>query len=172
MDEKVCSIGEISKILDISEHTIRKYENDFNLKIPRNDLGHRYYMNQEIELFKRILQWKDKGFTKATIKKMLNRSVDAIEQEEHSLELVTMDKLTGKEMKELISRQIGDLLIEREKKLKEEFENQLEKKLDEQRDKINEQIKSENDKLMKYISTTREEKKKESFFSRIFKNNR
>lgn len=165
-------IGELSKELDISEHTVRKYESDFNLKIPRNDLGHRYYTNQELELFKRILDWKKKGFNKTNINKMLNRSVDAIEQKEQAMELVSLDKLTGKEVADLMAKKMTDMFAKRERELKEEFEKQLDEKLAKQKEEIvnqvREQIEVENDKLTKYIAATREEEEKGSFFSKLF----
>lgn len=174
MSEKtIYTIKELSKVFNISEHTLRKYENDFKLKIPRNELGHRYYTDKELELFNRIIEWKKKGFNKTTIQGLLTRNVEAIEQEEQALELVTLDKLTGKEMKELISRQISDLLLEREEKLKEEFKKELQLELEKQQEiiteKIIDQVRSENKKLMDYIAATREDKNKKSFWNSLFR---
>ncbi len=180
MDNKnIFTIKELSKILEISEHTIRKYESDFNLKIPRNDMGHRYYMDEELELFKRILDWKDKGFNKPIINNLLGHSVEAIGQKEKAIELVTLDNITGAELKELMSKQISDILLERDQKLQQEYEiklekakdeiqNKMESELEKQALKIHEQIKAENNKLMDYIETTREEEQKKSFWSKLF----
>ncbi len=178
-NKNVFTIKELSKILEISEHTIRKYESDFNLKIPRNNMGHRYYMDEELELFKRILNWKGKGFNKTTINNLLNHSVEAIEQKEKAIELVTLDNLTGAELKDLMVKQISDILLEREQKLQQEYENKLEKAKDEIQNKIeselekqtiklHEQIRAENNKLIEYIETTRKEEQKKSFWSKLF----
>lgn len=166
MEEKTYSITKLADLLNISDHTLRKYENDFNLKIPRNDMGHRYYTEKEVELFKRILDWKEKGFNKTTINNLLNHSVEALEQKEKAIELVTLDKLTGADLKELMFKQIVDVISEREKELKQEFEETLEKKLELHEQKIREQIRSENQKLMDYIEKQREKK---SLWDRIFK---
>ncbi|TAH60081.1 MAG: MerR family transcriptional regulator [Gottschalkiaceae bacterium] len=171
VEENRYTITDLSKSLKISEHTLRKYENDFNLKIPRNELGHRYYTDKELDLFNRIIEWKNKGLNKTTIQGLLTRNAEAIEQEEQALELVTLDKLTGREMKELLARQISDLLIEREEKLKEEFKRELQIELEKQHEiiaeKVIEQIKTENKKLADYIAATREEDSK-GLWSRIF----
>lgn len=175
-DAKIYSIKELSKILDISDHTVRKYEKDFNLKIPRNELGHRYYTDGELEVFKRILDWKAKGFNKETINKLLGRSVEAMEQKESAAELVTVDKLTGAELKDLMAKEIGDILSEREERLQEQYEEKLnvmkedleskmEEELENQSEKIREQIACENEKLMDYIDKSRKNK---GFWSRLF----
>ena len=178
-EEIIYSIGEIAKILDISEHTVRKYENDFNLKIPRNELGHRYYTDKEVSLLQMIIAWKQKGLTKTTINELMNHSVDAIDQKEQAMELVTLDKLTGKEIAELMARQMSDMMMEREQKLKEEFNKELKQELKTQleaqedrmeeriKDQVLNQIKAENEKLMNYIAATREEDKKKGFWSRL-----
>ncbi|MCT4605226.1 MAG: hypothetical protein N4A64_03830 [Marinisporobacter sp.] len=51
-----------------------------------------------------------------------------------------------------------------EKKLEQEFEGMH----DEFSEKQKEQVQSENQKLMSYISVMREEKKKKSFWSKVF----
>lgn len=171
IEKNTYTITELAKQFNLSEHTIRKYESDFKLKIPRTEMGHRYYTDYELDVFKRIIEWKDKGLNKTTIQKLLTRNVEAVEQEEHALELVTLDKLTGKEMKELLTQQIGELLLKREEKLKEDFEEKLRLELEKQQevitDKIMEQIKAENKKLTDYINDIREEENK-GFWGRIF----
>lgn len=167
------TINEVAEKLELNSQTLRKWENDFDLKIPRNDMGHRYYTDKEIELFENIQGWKDKGASKKVINSYLGRVDQFQDQKEQALELITLDKLTGKEIKELMSKQMAEILIEREEKLKEEFRKELEQELEKQQEKIAEkvitQVKSENQKLMDYIATTREEEsKKKGFFSKLF----
>lgn len=78
--EKEYSIKDLANLMGVSEHTIRKYETDFNLKIPRNDMNHRCYTDSEVDLFERILDWKEKGFNKTTINNLLNHNVEALDQ--------------------------------------------------------------------------------------------
>ena len=148
---------------DIKITTIRKYENDFDLKIPRNEMGHRYYTDREIAVYKQIKKMKDKGASTELIKNILEKSVEVIEQKEQAMELVTIDRLTGAELKEVMLKQIGDIMQEREENLKREFEQMLK----DQEQKIREQIKSENQRLIDYIEEKRQEKK--GFWSRMLK---
>ncbi len=143
--------------------TIRKYENDFDLNIPRNEMRHRYYTDREIAVYKQIKKMKDKGASTELIRNILEKSVDVIDQKEQAMELVTIDRLTGAELKEVMIKQIGDIMQEREGSLKIEFERMLQ----DQEQKIREQIKAENQKLMDYIEQKRQEKK--NFWSKLFK---
>lgn len=163
MGDKIYSIKELSKMTGIKITTIRKYENDFNLKVPRNEMGHRYYTDREIAVYKQIKKMKDKGANTKLIKNILEKSVDVIEQKEQVMELVTIDRLTGAELKEVMVKQIGDIMKEREEDLKKEFEQMLQH----QEQKIREQIKAENQRLIDYIEEKRQEKK--GFWNRILK---
>lgn len=170
MDQQIIfSIKEASSLLKISDHTLRKYESDYSLKIPRNEKGHRYYTEQEIEVFKRILDWKEKGFTKDTINQLLEKNVDAIDQKEQALELITLDRLTGADIKELLV----NVITEREKELEEKFERKLQEEVEKARNQITDEIQNENTKLMDYIAVTRqkekeEQEKKKGFWSKLF----
>ncbi len=164
LSEKIYTIKDLSKMTGIKITTIRKYENDFNLKIPRNEMRHRYYTDREIAIYRQIKKMKDKGASTELIKNILEKSVDVIEQKEQAMELVTIDRLTGAELKEVMIKQVGNIMQEREENLKREFERML---LD-QEQKIREQIKAENQKLMNYIEEKRQENK--GFWSKLFRN--
>lgn len=165
----IYTIKEVASLLGISDHTLRKYESDFNLLIPRNEMGHRYYTDKEIDVFHRILDWKHKGFTKETINQLLEKSVDVLEQKEQALELITLDKLTGSDIKELLV----NVIMEREQQLEQRFEVKLQEEIEKARHQIADEVRNENKKLMDYIATTREEdkeeqEKKKSFWSRVW----
>lgn len=176
MDKKEThSITEVSQMLGISDATLRKYEKDYSLKIPRNELGHRFYTAKEIEVFQQIVNLKEQGANIHVIKKILSRSDSVQEQKEQALELVTLDKLTGAEFKELMMSQMAKIMINREKELTRHFEE----KLDGIKDKLSEEIrkelknqqeqrKLENERLLGYIAATREEENKKSFWDKIF----
>lgn len=169
MEEKLYSIKDVSKITGIKETTLRKYERDFEIKIPKNEQGYRYYTEKEINLYSWIKSMKEKGAGTEIIKNLLEKSMDAIEQKEQALELVTIDRLTGAELKEVMLKQMSEILLERDRmylekieQVKEGFEQVLDKRLQDQEQRIREQIQSENKKLMDYVAASREEEKKES----------
>lgn len=177
-NKKQYTISEMAKMIKLSEHTLRKYESDFNLKIPRNDMGHRYYTDKEHELLKQIIYWKSKGLAKEGINNLLGHSTTALEQKEQSMELVTLDKLTGKELAEVMAKQLSELVIAREEQLKEEMKHELQEQLELQeeriKDKVIEQFRAENSKLMDYLATTRQEdqqasNEKKGIWKKLFK---
>lgn len=173
-NDDIYTITQISGMLGISDATVRKYEKDYDMKIPRNELGHRFYTTIELEVFRQIISLKEQGANIHVIKKILSKSVSAEEQKEHALELVTLDKLTGLELKELMIKQISELMIERESQLTEKYKEKLEEVKEEIRKEIKgefnrhqEQREIENKKLMDYIAIAREDDKKKGFLSRL-----
>lgn len=173
------SIGEVAGKLGVNKQTLRKWEKDFNLKVPRNEMGHRYYTEYEVEILENIQNMKDEGANIRVINKILSRSETAKEQREQALELVTLDKLTGKELKEMMIEQISDIVVEREVELKKEYESKIDdfeesinerisKELEKQEIKIREQINSENAKLLNYMKE-RDKNNKKSWWKKIFK---
>ena len=72
MKLKKYSISEASKITGYQSHVLRYYENEFNLKIPRNKSNHRYYTIKEIEVFQNIKSLQERGLTNNQIKQIIN----------------------------------------------------------------------------------------------------
>ena len=68
MEEKRYSISEASEILDLEAHVLRYWEEELDLTIPRNDMGHRYYTDEEIKTFENIKLLKDQGLQLKAIK--------------------------------------------------------------------------------------------------------
>lgn len=66
------TISELALRLGIKSPTLRKYENDYELYIPRNELGHRFYSRDHLEVFQHILTMKAEGANIHVIKKSLS----------------------------------------------------------------------------------------------------
>lgn len=168
------TISHVSEKLGVSDATLRKYEKDYKIKVPRNELGHRFYTVNEIEILEQIIKLKEQGANIHVINRIMARSESFEEQNEQALELVTLDKLTGAEFKELMMKQIAEIIIKSEKELTQKYEEKLYKVKDELKEDIKQEFKRqqeqrevENQKLMNYIAATKEEKKKR--FWNIFK---
>lgn len=43
MKENKYTISEAARLLSVENHVLRYWEEELELKIPRNELGHRYY---------------------------------------------------------------------------------------------------------------------------------
>ena len=55
-------ISEAAHLADVEPHVLRYWEEELNLAIPRNELGHRYYTEKHIEMFKKIKIFKERGY--------------------------------------------------------------------------------------------------------------
>lgn len=71
MDEQRYLISEASRQTGVEAHVLRYWEEELELKIPRNDLGHRYYTEDHIAIFREIQELKDKGYQLRAIKDLI-----------------------------------------------------------------------------------------------------
>ena len=60
--EKGYMISDASKMLEVENHVLRYWEEELELPIPRNELGHRYYRESEIKLLRSVKDLKEQGF--------------------------------------------------------------------------------------------------------------
>lgn len=68
MEERRYIISETANITGLEPHVLRYWEDELSLKIPRNELGHRYYTKELIDLFCKIKELKNKGYQLKAIK--------------------------------------------------------------------------------------------------------
>lgn len=71
MEEIRYMISEASKRVEVEDHVLRYWEEQLKLPIGRNELGHRYYKESDIELLKAIRKLKEQGFQLKAIKMLL-----------------------------------------------------------------------------------------------------
>lgn len=91
MEEKRYIISDASKLIEVEAHVLRYWEEELDISIPRNEMGHRYYTDFYIDLFKKIKELKDSGFQLKAIKILVpelmnmydrgNESVDILKEE-------------------------------------------------------------------------------------------
>jgi DNA-binding transcriptional MerR regulator len=72
MGEKRYIISDASKMIDAESHVLRYWEDELEIEIPRNELGHRYYTDYHINLLKNVKQLKEQGFQLKAIKMLLS----------------------------------------------------------------------------------------------------
>lgn len=66
-------ISDASKKVDVESHVLRYWEEELELEIPRNEMGHRYYTEFHIRLFRQIKELKEKGYQLKAIKNALDK---------------------------------------------------------------------------------------------------
>ncbi|MCT4619502.1 MAG: MerR family transcriptional regulator [Marinisporobacter sp.] len=157
------SSNDLAEKLGVSVSTIRKYEKDYNLDIMRNESNNRVYTDDDLEVFKKIVELKKEGANIHLIRKVLASEgfIDQVPEVLNSVPSSTIESFKAD-----IVKQIADIVLENEKRLKEEFQKELDEKLQEQERKIKEQVKTENQKLMAYMQESRDDKK--GFWRKLF----
>lgn len=76
-------ISDAANIVNVESHVLRYWEEELELKIPRNEMGHRYYTEENIAQFQKIKEWKEKGYQLKAIRMMIHNGEYA--QEDRSL---------------------------------------------------------------------------------------
>lgn len=80
-------ISDAAKKVDVESHVLRYWEDELEMQIPRNEMGHRYYTDHQIRLFRQIKELKEKGYQLKAIKNALNKMSggmeDVIAAEDH-----------------------------------------------------------------------------------------
>ena len=82
MNEVRYMISDAAKLLDVEAHALRYWEEELDLKIPRNEMGHRYYREREIKMLEMIKDLKDKGYQLRAIK----MEIEALEEKSRNSE--------------------------------------------------------------------------------------
>ena len=109
MDEVHYLISDASRKVDVEAHVLRYWEEELELGIPRNEMGHRYYTDFHIRLFKQVKNLKEKGYQLKEMKKdgklegeltdeLLERDMDAALKELKEEESTAMVAATGEGM--------------------------------------------------------------------------
>lgn len=71
LKEKRYFISDAAKELEVESHVLRYWEKELNLEIPKNEMGHRYYREEEMEMLKCVKELKARGFHLKTIRHIL-----------------------------------------------------------------------------------------------------
>jgi DNA-binding transcriptional MerR regulator len=95
MDEVRYMISEASKKVDVEAHVLRYWEDELELPIARNEMGHRYYKEPDIELLKAIKQLKNQGFQLKAVK-MLLPDLEKLDSQDSQSRVSLKDELNGK----------------------------------------------------------------------------
>lgn len=76
MGETGYLISEAAKQAGVESHVLRYWEEELKLPIARNEMGHRYYTKQDIQIFLTIKELKKRGFQLKMIRELVPRIED------------------------------------------------------------------------------------------------
>ncbi len=71
-------ISDAANIVNVESHVLRYWEEELELAIPRNEMGHRYYTEENIAQFQKIKEWKEQGYQLKAIRMMIHSSQPAM----------------------------------------------------------------------------------------------
>ena len=77
MSGEMYLISEAAKQVDVPAHVLRYWEEELEMVIPRNEMGHRYYREEQIRLFRQVKVLKEKGYQLKAIKAAWERAAGA-----------------------------------------------------------------------------------------------
>lgn len=110
-------ISDAADMVHVETHVLRYWEEELDLTIPRNEMGHRYYTRDNIKEFQRIKDLKDQGYQLKAIRMILHNSrfeelnpQEAIQQEtvlrpQASMQEIMAQSLVSKQEQPPVTRQ-------------------------------------------------------------------
>lgn len=90
--EKIYLISDAAKQVQVESHVLRYWEEELELPIKRNELGHRYYTEEDITMFKEVRDLKERGLQLKAIRTLLSREVKGKEKEPLERHVVMVNK--------------------------------------------------------------------------------
>lgn len=72
MEKERYIISDAAQMIHVESHVLRYWEEELDLKVPRNELGHRYYTKENMEQFQKIKDLKEKGYQLKAIKMLIH----------------------------------------------------------------------------------------------------
>lgn len=82
MNETRYLISETAKITQVEPHVLRYWEEELGLAIGRNEMGHRYYTDKDIQTFLTIKELKKKGLQLRAIRTIIQQKDQQINGQE------------------------------------------------------------------------------------------
>ena len=73
MEQVRYMISDAANIVAVESHVLRYWEDELELTVPRNEMGHRYYTQENVDEFLRIKQLKEEGYQLKAIKLLLQQ---------------------------------------------------------------------------------------------------
>ena len=82
--EKIYLISDAAKQVQVESHVLRYWEDELELPIRRNEMGHRFYTEGDIERFREIKELKEQGLQLKAIRNILHKGkIDVFAGEEN-----------------------------------------------------------------------------------------
>ena len=101
MEEKtIYYISEAAKKVQVESHVLRYWEDELELPIMRNEMGHRYYTEQDIRKLQEIKQLKEQGLQLKAIRTILFRMPGKISEKAEDILMQQVSQKTAEKVQE------------------------------------------------------------------------
>ena len=129
MDQIRYMISDASRLVEVESHVLRYWEEELELPIARNEMGHRYYTEDDIQLLKHIKKLKERGYQLKAIKMDISENGELIPREEVQLqelprektEVINSNAEKMKQFQSILSKALGQALRENQETLSKEL---------------------------------------------------
>lgn len=147
-------ISDAAKLVDVESHVLRYWEEELKLPIKRNELGHRYYTQTDVERFREIKELKEQGLQLKAIRMILKDGKLSVEVPEpqtpeepkKTYELEENKAEKARRLQWLLQQMIAETLRENNQELCRDIRESVVKELDYQF-RIQEQREDERDQI-------------------------
>lgn len=78
-------ISDAANMVNVESHVLRYWEEELELDIPRNEMGHRYYTKENISEFQKIKELKEQGYQLKAIRMIVHNAKSFQEREPQEL---------------------------------------------------------------------------------------
>ena len=174
-------ISDAADMVHVETHVLRYWEEELELAIPRNEMGHRYYTRENIKEFQKIKELKDQGYQLKAIRVILHtgKLPEEIEQADTSASLQVKSQnitqtqelqLTAEErmcqFRELMSDIVGHAIAQNNEELSQTIGKEVQDRiLKEMNYLIREQENAQEERYRKLDAAIRGNIKKKPLFS-------
>ena len=129
MDQVRYMISDAAKLVEVESHVLRYWEEELELPIARNEMGHRYYTEDDIQLLKHIKKLKERGYQLKAIKMDISENGELIPSEEAMIPAVKQEKTEVlssnaekmQQFQSVLSKALGQALRENQDSLGKEI---------------------------------------------------
>lgn len=102
-------IRDAATMVAVETHVLRYWEEELELTIPRNEMGHRYYTKENIEEFLKIKKLKEQGYQLKAIKALIhNQPIEMPKDNNAQVQAISNEKLV--QFRELMNDIVGQAI--------------------------------------------------------------
>lgn len=81
MEQVRYMISDAARMVSLEQHVLRYWEDELQLDVPRNEMGHRYYTDENIKELLRIKELRDQGYQLKAIRMYLKKEKRVAQRE-------------------------------------------------------------------------------------------